>query len=175
MIWFNRLLVLTTLVGSVASADCTDGYAKKPYWIALGLGISPDGFSIGGGYSRAIIGGVGTLRLGAIVAPSTVDPAQNSFRSELESSTMLGVLFGPSFENHQMHLTMAIGPAWTWGTTQRHEGLGSLEEDFSLPSIALDVQTFITAYRALGFGLIGFGNINDEESYFGILACIQLR
>ncbi len=56
-----------------------------------------------------------------------------------------------------------------WSLKRHYE-----DKQFTTAGIPLQFQLFCTPSRVFGFGLIGFGNINKERSYYGGMLCIQL-
>lgn len=150
-------------------------YAPKPYWLSAGAGLSSEWFAAGAGISGSLARGAATLRFTAISEESTIQPANDSDGSDLDEAFMLGILYGPTYENRPILVTIAAGPAWTWGRIDEHTGMKYREKDFSLPSLAIETQCFLSVFKALNIGIVGFGNANKEQSFWGIRACIGLH
>lgn len=150
-------------------------YTRKPYWISAGAGFSSEWFAAGAGISRSIAGGTATFRFTAISEESSVQPASDSDGSDLDEASVLGILYGPIYENRPFLLTVAAGPGLTSGRIDQYNGMRYQKKDFSLPSLAFEAQCFTAVFKSLNVGIVGFGNVNKEQSFWGILACIGLH
>jgi hypothetical protein len=109
-ILFISFIILFVLLSPSSGKD----YSPKPYWLSAGAGLSSEWIAAGAGISRNIAGGTTTLRFAAISEESTVQPASDSDGSDLDEAFILGILYGPMYENRPFLLTIAAGPAWAW-------------------------------------------------------------
>jgi hypothetical protein len=85
----------------------------------------------------------------------------------------IGLLYGRASLPGLVHLSLAAGVAAVGGT-RREESLFDPSERMSTTiGLPFEVQLFFRL-PVLGVGVYGFGNINDQESFGGIAAAVQI-
>ena len=96
----------------------------------------------------------------------------------------VGLLYGLIAKDNNGYVSGSLGVAYTQAATCNDTSSSSSDPwDFSWDlcsdtvtstvGLPLEVQAFLTPFANVGFGLIGFGNINSQSSFGGLMLSLQ--
>ncbi|MGH7671686.1 MAG: hypothetical protein ACREMC_02215 [Gemmatimonadales bacterium] len=172
----NRLALVTALLGAAVSAPAgaqADAERRSTWWVTLGAGIGDFGTATGMGaqvsgayqFGRSLLAARSTVALGDIVEVLFANPG------DIIGTEDFGLLFGRASAPGSIHASAAAGVGIA--RLQRAAGSGneSTSEHFGVP---LEAQLFWRPTRVFGVGLYGYGNLNNEQSFWGLSVSVQL-
>lgn len=153
--WVTALLALIIFPGTNYSLYAQPNpEAKLPYiWLNIGLGRGSDG-------------GAGGLNLS--IQPQSMRllcTLRYCFTAEIDTDIRdVGVLVGYSSKRpgSRGYYSIGAGLGIVSGTT--------VDKTFGVP---VEVQLFYTPLSFAGIGLQGFADFNKEETFYGVLLCLQ--
>lgn len=147
---------------TVPLADATPArQTHSTYWLTAGVGAGTRGLAGVAGAAYQFGGNLLAARGSGTVA-FFGDPLWD-----------IGVLYGRATRPGFVHLSVAAGIAAVGG--ERREG-SLFDPPERIPTtVGFPFQAELTfRLPVLGVGLIGFGNVNQEESFGGVAAAIQI-
>lgn len=175
------VLLFSALPGFAAHSTPASGPLGRSHSrLSFGVGASAPSPALGLSCSLSpfISGGFGSVRLLTLPGFALVEPAEVSGNGELHSATEIGFLYGQQIADRWRHVYAAIGIGYTWGDERiliNEYPYRSKCEKFAVVSVPIEVGLFFSPVLPLGVGVVGFGNLNTEQSFGGLLLCLQLR
>jgi hypothetical protein len=85
----------------------------------------------------------------------------------------IGILYGRAVQTGVVHLSLGAGIAAVGGS-HRETLFDPGERIPTTVGLPVEAQLFFRPVPVLGVGVYGFGNFNDEESFLGAVAAVQL-
>ncbi len=181
--WRKHLWLCVLCISVPASAEAGDpqdtvsaaGRESSRYWVNAGFGAASTG--IGAGASISVPAGrtLFTLRVAYTEEFKIIGP------SPKENAWDIGFLAGYLAENENGILSGSAGLSLV-SVQRRGEFLGSsgmFSSDYSSDirttvGIPLEIQLIWTPIEFLGIGIDGFGNLNPEKSYAGVMLMLRV-
>ncbi|MDQ3003155.1 MAG: hypothetical protein M3Y08_18080 [Fibrobacterota bacterium] len=100
------------------------------------------------------------------------------FRNEkrLNGMTEYSLLAGFVLDQGSLSLSGSAGPAYLFGKVKRYDGSGQQKyEKYREFGLALDARATYMFNRTIGVGIQGFGNVNPQQTIYGVMAALELR
>lgn len=156
-------------IGAIDQKTESTRTAKAPqndflFWLNNGLGGSTSGFSMVAGFNFQTKRNLISLR--GVHAGDLLD----------DQIWDVGLLYGVSSLAESYHASLSAGLGIVGGTRQSG-GIFSSEPDENIPvtvGFPVQVQLFWRPHPVVGFGITGFANMNEEQSFAGIAAGLQI-
>jgi hypothetical protein len=130
-------------------------------WVSAGIGFA----------SRGPAGHIaGTYQLGGNLLSARAAGTIAVFGDELWD---VGLLYGRALVSGLVHASAGAGVGLVGGRTREgiHDDGEALPTTFGVP---IAVELFFRPAPVIGLGVYGFGNVNQEESFAGVTAAVQL-
>ena len=150
---------------------------EKYGWLSFGLGAGGGGIAGGLNLSYLKNNHYFSLR-NVVVSHLTLYGSQEV----TESAGDVSFLYGSCKRNKNTFSSVGFGLGIVTGTAERdyfEDGLEEITEHgkerrYRVIGIPFEVQFRINIFSFIGIGLYGFGNVNKEKSYAGVLVCLYL-
>ena len=160
--------VATVLAAAVVNAEPRGEPRRTTGWFYAGLGFGSHVFAASAGGNVKHVRFLGTLRATFMGTPF------RGFLSGGEEVYDVGLLFGYCPLGS---LSVAAGIGWAGGGRYYEVdlwGRGRPPEYFDAVGVPIEVQFTPVKGGAVGLGIVGYANINPEESFGGVTVGIEL-
>jgi hypothetical protein len=164
------LIALTVFSVNSYSQDTSGSVEECHYWLNMGFGISTVDMSGGAGFSYQSGKKLISIRY-------THNEDFTLFELPKESVWDVGVLYG-IIRKSNYGLISASGGISIVGGYHRGAYIESTDsyekKSFFTFGIPLEFQLFFTPFDYVGVGLNEFANLNPENTFVGMLLCLQI-
>jgi hypothetical protein len=170
----------------VYSATVSDSGRLQSVWVVGGMGVGfaklggrAGGFASGASLSYHTGGNLFSIRY-IFAEKTSASSSRFGGPTPLESVWDLGVLYGICTKTASNFASLSAGLGLVGGVRRRKFLGNNLFSDeyegltFHTFGIPIEGQLFLTPSSFVGIGFIGFGNINKEKSFGGVLLCVRL-
>lgn len=168
---FLKIALCSALI-TVSGAALADTPQNHNWWVNFGSGI-------GGGNSE--LGGLaGTISANYQLFPHQLISARilkiNNLMYNDSNFTDIGIMYGLMNKFNDGYVSASAGLSYA-----RYEYDQRPLFFFKLPTVVkqrmgipIEAQAFVRPFNHVGFGIIGFGNINSAKNVFGAALAIQV-
>ncbi len=176
LVWFLSIVIPAGMAkSSPPPQDSASDIVTQRYWINAGIGAASSGIAADAGISVPIGPALLTLHVAYTEEFKLLGPAP------AENAWDIGLMGGIFRENRFWFVSGSAGVSIVSvrrrGELQSSSGWFSASYSSTVSTtvgIPAEVQLFWTPIEFLGIGLTGFGNLNPEKSYAGVMLMLRV-